>query len=109
MSEYVEIAAPAEETPEPFRFVLAGERFELPILTDRTAPLELIPVLMIAHSDDVTDREMVNAGVAFFEYLKCEHPRLWKHIKKQDQSIVWANGLMEQWLKASKIDPKASS
>ncbi|MFA7265206.1 MAG: hypothetical protein WC054_02740 [Candidatus Nanopelagicales bacterium] len=109
MSEFVTIAAPTTTDPEPFRFELAGEQFELPMLSSETAPLELIPVLMMATNDDVSERETLAAGVAFFEYLRDDHPKLWRHLKKQKQPIVWVNGLMEAWLKASNIDPKASS
>lgn len=107
MSEFVKIAAPTTADPEPFRFELAGEQFELPTFSDETAPLELIPVLMLATSETATDRENLAAGVAFLEYLRDEQPKLWRHLKKQKQSIVWLNGLMEAWMKASDIDPKA--
>lgn len=107
MSEYIEIVAPDAVIEEPFRFELAGKKFELPKLTEKTAPLELLPVLMVAGNEDVTDREKIAAGAAFLEYLHVEHIGLWRHIKKQPNSVLWLNGLLEQWVKGSGFDPKA--
>ena len=109
MSDFVQIAAPAAEEIEPFRFELAGKKFELPALTEDTAPLELMPLLLLASSEEVGDEELVRAGVMFLEYIKSDEPKLWKHLKAQRASLAWLNGLMQAWLEHAGIDPKASS
>ena len=107
---FVKIAGPdAADAPEPFRFELAGRKFELPSLSEKTAPLELIPVLALAADDQADEKDMLQAGIVFFEYLKTRQPKLWRHINAQPAAIEWLNGLMEAWVKHSGVDPKAES
>ena len=107
MSDYLKIAAPKSVEIAPFRFEINGKRFELPALTESTAPLELMPLLLLAVMDGVNTDQKIQAGIAFFEYLKNDHPALWRHLKKQNNSLEWINGLMEAWIEHGGIDPKA--
>lgn len=111
MSNYVKIITPeTDDKPlaEAFKFELAGDKFEIPALTDRTAPLELMPILLLAMADHVDEDAKVRAGVALLQWMQKDQPKLWRTLKRQPNALAWVQGLLEAWIEHSGIDPKAS-
>lgn len=114
MSNYEKIIVGKSKQAEPFRFELAGKKFELPALTDDGVPLELLPAFLLAKQGE---DPAVFAGI-ILRYLEEHHSGLWRHILRQDDPKAWLGirdtdfedevGLVHSWFKASGIDPKAS-
>lgn len=110
MSEYVQITpdGAVESTREPFRFEVAGRRFELPALDSSDVPLPLIPAFLIltASDGDITDEQKMQIAASFITFLEQDHPKLWQHMKRQPNALAWVNGLIRQWGEHSGVDPK---
>lgn len=108
MTDFATILPAGPEAPavEPFRFELAGKRFELPALNSADVPLPLIPVFLALAAGEVeSDEDRVRIAGTFVGYLQSEHPSLWRHLKAQPGALRYVIGLIEQWGEHSRLDP----
>ncbi|WP_087507929.1 hypothetical protein [Cellulomonas iranensis] len=113
MSEYLQISpeGAVESTRPPFRFEIAGRRFELPALDSADVPLPLIPLFLILSQADgdvdaIDADDKMRIAAAFITYLETDQPKIWAVIKRQKQPIAWVNGLIRQWGAHSRLDPR---
>lgn len=108
MTDFTTILPAGPEAPEtePFRFELAGKRFELPALNSKDVPLPLVPVfLALAGGQIESDEDRIRVAGTFIAYLESEHRDLWRHLKAQREALRYVIGLIEQWGEHSRLDP----
>ncbi len=102
---------------EPFRFIVNGERFELPALDSADVPIALLPVVLAVAGGEVeTDEDRIRVAGTFVAFLQDEYPRLWRALRIQAGGgkptsalgplLAWVTGLLEAWGAHSGMDPQ---
>lgn len=103
-SNYINIELEAKsdaDEREPFKFILDGRKFEIPMLGPDTVPAGLFSVAAREYSTDVD--KVGNFLIELFEW----RPDLGRILKRLP--IPYAIAFIDQWTKASNVDPKAQT
>lgn len=91
-------------------FDLDGLKFELLNMQDSRFPLDLLPAALVLMNDeeDLSRGRRMEIVAAFLEYFRSQHPRVWRKLRSLEDSTAYILGLLEAWVEASLVDPKAS-
>lgn len=98
---YIQIEAEGkdDESVEPFRFILAGKKFDVPKLGPNTVPAGLFAAAAREFSSDID-----KIGAFLYELFEWR-PDIGKELKKLP--MQYATEFIKQWTEFSNLDPKA--
>ena len=92
-------------------FDLDGLKFTLLNMQDSRFPIDLVPAALQLINDDVqlSKGESAKVTAAFMVYFQEAQPKVWRKLRRMDDSVAYILGIIEQWVGRSAIDPKVSS
>lgn len=108
-SVYAEIAFEAVEALPPFRFVIDGQKFELPNLRGPNVPVELFATALLFMNTKANDQNIGSVAKVFVDYLTEDHQDVVRALNRHPQTMPMLTGLIKQWSSTEAPDPKASN